>query len=343
MTVHLISVGLSVRDALEKPRAKLGDRHDLIHALQDERPHELLVRAGIPDGPGYGDRASDWLAAALTPDGEPGRDPANAVRLAEVTAKVSPELWPEEFSAEIETFARVQQGGHWLSANDVAILICSDTPCGLLAGVWNALALTRADLVRVRYLPRPDAPLGAVRGRVVLVRVPGMDAGDEAGFRRAMGGLGLLARHLFESGGLVKGEPFGFYLSGGFKAAIPYLIGLAEAVRSVDRKCLRELGAEALMPDHGAWRVEAFVLHETAGPKGPAIRLPLRLLDAEAVRYELAGFGKEHYRPGKPSPALLNGYAYEATGLPGSKAYKLTAFGEGLRELFGIPHEGFSG
>ena len=34
----------------------------------------------------------------------------------------------------------------------------------------------------------------------------------------------------FESGQLVKGEEFRFYLSGGFKAAIPYLIGLAEAV-----------------------------------------------------------------------------------------------------------------
>ena len=56
------------------------------------------------------------------------------------------------------------------------------------------------------------------------------DAADETGFRRAMAGLGLLARRIFESGQLVKGEEFRFYLSGGFKAAIPYLIGLAEAV-----------------------------------------------------------------------------------------------------------------
>jgi hypothetical protein len=346
VTVHLISVGLSVREALEKPRAKLGDRHDLIRVIQDERPHELLARAGIPDGPGYGDQASGWLVSALAADGEHGRDPVNAGRLVELAARIHPQLWPEDFSAEIETFARAQRTGRWLPDKDVAILICSDTPRGLLAGVWNAVALTRGDLARVRYLPHPDAPLrtgreATVRGRAILVRVPGMDAGNEAGFRQAMRGLGLLARHLFESGGLKKNELFRFCLSGGFKAATPYLIGMAEAVRSVDLKCLRDLDAGALMPDEGTWQVEAFVLHETAGPEGPPIRLPLRLLDADAVRYELAGFDADRFRPGMPSPALLNGYAYEATGLRGPKACKLTAFGEGLREFFGVPYEGF--
>jgi hypothetical protein len=342
MTVHLISVGLSVRDALEKPRGKLGDKRGLVDAILAERPNELLTDAGIRDK--HRDEASDWVAAALAAEDEPGRDPAKATRLADVMAKIGPELWPDEFSAEIETFARVQRAGHLLSPDDVAVLICSDTPRGLLAGVWNALALTGAALGRIRYLPEPGAPPGAaVRGRAMLVRVPGLDAGDEPGFRRAMGGLGRLARNLFKSGALKKDEPFRFYLSGGFKAAIPYLIGMAEAVRSVDRKCLRELGAENLMPDKGPWRVDAYVLHETAGPDAPPIRLPLRLLDADAVRYELSGFNAERRRSGKPSPALLNGYAYEAIGRPGQEVYGLTAFGEGLREFFGVPYEGYGG
>jgi hypothetical protein len=341
MTVHLISVGLSVRDALAKPRGKLGDKKGLVDAILAERPNELLACFGIRDE--HRDEASDWLAAALAAPDEPGRDPAKATRLAEVAATIGPELWPDEFSAEIETFARVQRAGHLLSPDDVAVLICSDTPRGLLAGAWNALALTGAALARIRYLPEPDTSLGAVRGRALLVRVPGMDAGDEPGFRRAMGGLGRLARHLFESGCLNKDEPFRFYLSGGFKAAIPYLIGMAEAVRSVDRTCLRDLGAEKLMPDNGPWRVDAYVLHETAGRDTPAIRLPLRLLDADAVRYELTGFDAHRRRPGKPSPALLNGYAYEAIGRPGQEVYGLTAFGEGLRELFGVRYEGYGG
>jgi hypothetical protein len=341
MTAHLISVGLSVRDALEKPRGKLGDKKGLVDAILAERPNELLACAGIRDE--HRDEASDWLAAALAAQDEPGRDPAKATRLAEIAAKIGPELWPDEFSAEIETFARVQRAGHLLSPDDVAVLICSDTPRGLLAGVWNALALTGGTLARIGYLPKPGASLGAIRGRALLVRVPGMDAGDEPGFRLAMGGLGRLARNLFKSGSLKKDEPFRFYLSGGFKAAIPYLIGMAEATRSIDRKCLRELGNENLMPERGPWRVEAWVLHETAGPDAPAIRLPLRLLDAEAVRYELKNFNADLRRTEKLSPALLNGYAYEATGRPGKEVYHLTAFGEGLRELFGVPYEGYSG
>jgi hypothetical protein len=333
VTVHLISVGLSVRDALRDPYDKLAGEPDLIAAINRHKPLDLFP--GDMDG----DAASEWLVGALTPDPGPGRDAAKADRLREVSAAVEPNRWPRHMSAEIETFARVPGTGFPLRPGDIAVLVCSDTPRGLLAGVWNALALTDGDLARVGYLPDPGSLPGDIRARAVLVRVPGLDASDEAGFRRAMGGLGSLARHVFQYGRLSEAERFQFYLSGGFKAAIPYLIGLAEAVRSIDASRLRDLGAGHLMPADGPYPVDAFVLHETAPPGTPPIRLPLRRLDADAVRYELSRFDRSGHRRGKPDGALLQGYAYEVEGRPGKETCELTAFGEGLRELFGVEVE----
>jgi hypothetical protein len=331
-------VGLSLLRKLRDPDGELPPGSgDLAAAIRrsDPRPADLL------DPGATRPEASEWLAEALA-GGAP------AALLLEVAEAVQLPRWPLSMSAELETFAKVQQSGTFtLGRGDIAVLICSDTPEGLLAGLWNAVALVGGDLARVRYVPDassvpdPSRALGDVRGKVVLARVTGMDAGN-AGFRDAMGGLGLLARHLFASKSLTQGEEFRFHLSGGFKAAIPYLIGMAEAIRSVDATCLSDLGAANLMPKYGPYPVTAYVAHETVETDLPPIRLPLRLLDAEAVRYELKEFGKS-LRHGLPDGALLNGYAYECSGKKGTEVCTLTAFGQGLRELFGIGTEGYAG
>lgn len=81
--------------------------------------------------------------------------------------------------------------------------------------------------------------------------------------------------------------------------------------------------------------VEAYVLHETASQQAPPIRLPLRRLIASQVEQELSGFDRSGARTTTPSPSLLNGYAYEAA----KGRCVLTAFGEGLRALFGVSPE----
>jgi hypothetical protein len=133
-----------------------------------------------------------------------------------------------------------------------------------------------------------------------------------------MGGLGLLGRNLLDTAGLEDRERFRFYLSGGFKAAIPYLIGLAEGLAS--------------MPEAGP--VEAFVLHETAKESAP-IRLPLRRIAAERVWRELSGLSETSISA-EPASDYLDGYAYEE--VPGG--WRLTAFGVGLKALFGEPPPG---
>lgn len=318
MTVHLISVGLSVLDALETPERKISDR-DETDAIRAAGVTALL------DENASGAEADAWMRT----------DAWDAMRAALATVDVA--LWEPGISAEIDTFARVDPGEIPLLDGDKAVLICSDTPKGLLSGLWNAAVLAGGNLDKIRYLPSPESGLELIAGGVLIVRAEKLDARFPAQFSDAFRGLGVLARNLFTMGKLSKGEEFRFYLSGGYKAAIPYLIGLAEAVRSVDARRLRQLGVGHLMPgDAEAYPSRAFVLHDTAPQGAKAIELPLRRLVAEAVRNELRVFGKTGTSDRTPEFDQLEGYAYEKEG---RGTYRLTPFGAGLRELHGVPAE----
>lgn len=314
MTVHVISVGRSIIDSLTPPYEMFRQQPDLREDIRLARPLDLL--AGLRPGRLASREASRWLAAALRPPGGDGRDDEKAAALASACAAARPGEWPAVTSAELATFDRPPGVKRPLPKADLALLICSDTADGQLAGVWNAVALTGNKLDRVTYLDSPRLEPGAVRGQAVIVRVPGMDAADAEGFAEAMSGLGALGRHLLDSGDVPAKEPFRFYLSGGFKAAIPYLIGIAEGLRSLD-------------PERP---VQAYVLHESAPAEAPLVGLPLRYLTAERVIHELSGFGDDGVRPEPPKLSLLNGYAYE---IRRGKCH-LTAFGAGLRALFAI-------
>jgi hypothetical protein len=136
-----------------------------------------------------------------------------------------------------------------------------------------------------------------------------------------MTGLGRFGRNLRDGKEISPGEPFRFYLSGGFKAAIPYFIGLAEGLRSLD-------------PGRD---VSAWVLHDTT--RSAAIRLPLRRLIKGTVQSQLEGFGADGTRRDAPgSPAVLEGYAYEQD--QDGKVWRLTPFGRCLMSLFGVGAEG---
>ena len=321
MTIHVISVGVSLLDgflttpwAYVRQRAELGSLAD---AIASHTPGMLLARNAGDDSAA----ASAWLARCLGAEEAPGgAHPREHTELAALTRAVTPAQWPAEVSPELDTFARAS-GAHHLLSRDVAVLIATDTTAGLTAALWNAVALAADDLTRVRYLAEPGAlPAPNPRGGVLIVRVGGLDARNEQDFRTAMRGLGSLGRNLLEHVAETH-EPFRFYLSGGFKAAIPYLIGLAEGLRS--------------LPAVGP--VDALVLHETT--KSGAIRLPLRRMTPDLIRAELSDFDPEGRRQTKPRGAFLEGYAYERDG----EHWRLTAFGEGLRVLVGLASEGIGG
>lgn len=332
MTVHLISVGVSVLEAMKHPDPDRIDR-DLSQACHDTQAFSTLT-FDFTDS--EREAASRWVAEALPESGKPAR----VGQLRDIAADLDIGRWPPRISAEIETF-RYAPGGRAfpLREDDIAILICSDTARGLLAGVWNALGLVSGDFSRVVYLPEPDKGIGNVRGKAVIARVKDMDAASSQQFRGAMRRLGALARGLLASRCLTADDDFLFYLSGGFKAAIPYLIGMAEATRSLDKTRLSELGVAGLLPESGVFPVRAFVMHEMSDPPVP-IELPLRRLITTAIRRELAGFTGGICR-GTLESTLLEGYAYEP--VPGGDGYQLTPFGEGLEMLFSRPAESHGG
>ena len=337
MTVHLISVGTSILDSLDDPSKLLG-KGGLSKRIASAEPSKFLLHNGrIPDTDKEG--ASRWIVSALASPDDAAYDGNRADALAEVTKTIQPELWPNDFSAEIETLFKVGTRRP-VPDKDIVLLICSDTSRGLIAGIWNALALTGGKVSKAMYLPAPSTSgprLGKARGRVVIARVPGMDAGDNQGFCDAMGILGDLARDLFKYGHLQPGEEFQFGLSGGYKASTPYLIGMAEAVMSVDKARLDELSVGHLMPTDGSrYPVKAYVVHETTLDPIP---LPLRRLRPDIVHDELAGFDTAGERKGLPTYTALEGYAYDAFGPRGNETCKLTPFGAGLREFFGVPPE----
>jgi len=254
----------------------------------------------LPKGAGA---AASQLAGWFPPSGFPPQP------LRDLVDEVRPQHWSEKVTAELQTLHALG-ALRPLPAQDIAVLVASDTTDGLTAALWNALALTgNPDLVR--FLPDPESPLAPPAGGVLIARIPGLEVSSDSGFRRAMRNLGALGRNLLFSHCPGEDEEFRFCLSGGYKATIPYLIGMAEAMRS----------------SHS--RVTAHIQHESTVDS--AIRLPLRVLPAEHVRRELDGFDVDGCATAVPYDRILEGYAYERDNL----GYRLTGFGEGLRILVG--------
>ncbi|MEY9214318.1 hypothetical protein NI17_020405 [Thermobifida halotolerans] len=319
MTVHVVSVGLSLVEFFEDPESeRVPEPVPGAEAVGEEWRGGRL---GLGDHEPVG-RRLDAAFGTGAADDSPERQ-----EFQELAGRVGAQKWIRYrgVSAELDTVRAVVGGA--LPADDAVFLIASDTDDGVAAAVWTAIALADGDTRRVRYLPAvdEDTRLGdSVAGRVHVVRMPGLDAADsDRAFRepmRTMGRLGRLLTAPPESAlGRLKRlvgqrEEICFHLSGGYKATLPYLVALAEWLRS--------LGEEA----------SAWVLHETSER---AFRMPLRRLHADWVRRELQGFhgGK---RAKAPETDFLEGYAYEREGDGGAR---LTAFGEGMRELFGIPTE----
>lgn len=311
-TIYVISVGRSLWDNLSTMQKFPEEiRHDphLRSVFRDAAEKEGAVHGAGAHAP---DEAAAWLGAALN-QGET----AEAEELRQTCEELRPERWPDSVSAEVSTLRAVRPPGtaSLLGERDTVLLIASDNAAILRAGMWNALAMVRGRADRVRYLDSPSADLEEFAGRAIVARIPGLDAVNDEGFHTPMGALGTIGRGLRRIADRENAR-FHFLLSGGFKAAIPYLIGLAEGLRGTS-----------------AARVEASVLHDSNPER--AIRLPLRTLPAEAVRRELAG-ARDGYLPKDPEPAYLLGYAYEADA---EGLFRLTAFGAGLRALVGLPEE----
>jgi hypothetical protein len=153
-------------------------------------------------------------------------------------------------SAEWSTIhaARANQPGA-----DAIILLATDTDEGLRSALFVAARYP----TEIHYLDDPlrwDLPPQVIPGNVYLCRVPGLDLARSnlaTPVWRALGRLGRLvaddARH--------ADRQVMFHLSGGYKAVLPYLMVMAETLRSI--LCDKELCTSAST-------VRAAALHESS-------------------------------------------------------------------------------
>ena len=318
MTVHIISTGLSILGFFRLPTSTKYSKAEI--------PDAALVGKAWTENrlhcPATQERLEQDLESAFGVDSGDNSPQRDAFR--RTAEELHAAVWPTipKVSAEFDTLRVAEDRG----SSDVHVFIASHTPDGLTAAVWNAIAVAGGDVDRIVFLPDLDV---ATRWRrsadsnVLIIQLKGMDAVTAAGFHEPMRVLGLLGRMLV--GDRPRGlenlasedEKVMFQLSGGYKAAIPYLLALAEWVRSV-----------------GTREVQAVVRFEDA-EDDRRILLPLRRFDIDDVRDELAEFDGDGLRETDNGLRLLDGYAYE----PGSRGDRLTGFGTGMKAMFGDAEE----
>lgn len=313
MTVHVVSVGISLREFFEKGHLERVGR--MVPGGEEVRDLWKRDKLGLANGV-Y--KATDRLEEAFglgTGIEPPSRNSLASFR--ELAADVEAGKWAyyHGLSAELDTVRTYNP--NMVTDDDLTILLSSDTEDGRACAVWTAVALAKGDVDRVLYLGGvgPDTRLvRPERGQILVLSVEGLDAQQSAEFERAMEVLGYVARLLVGNRGRVidpllrSQERVLFHLSGGYRATVPYLIATAEWLLS--------LGHDT----------QAHVLPEEAEK---SLRIPLRRLPVEMIARELAGFG-ERTASAVPEGALLEGYAYVRRP-PGAK---LTEFGLGMRILF---------
>lgn len=316
MTVHLMTVGTTVLTHLTdrvRPESLLRESPDGATLLLD------AVRLGV-------DRARPDTAARLLHQLSRGDEAARREAL-DVIRDAGASTWSRDAFAESSTLA-VQTGDSRVRGEDLVVLLATDTVDGLLSAFWvSARLLGIRDVHGFDALDfRDDLPADDVddlacsaRGRVLVIRLPGLRMTDRAGPSRAMRALGLAGRLVLRS--LAPREDLVVHLSGGFKATLPFLLGTAEGLHSL-------LSGED--PD----RVRAFVVHQDA--PGQAVRVPLRRLHLDHVRDELGCFDTG-YATSEPPHRALAGYAYDVGRKDGRRRWYLTPYGDGLRALVGTP------
>jgi hypothetical protein len=295
-TLHLVPTGLSIAEGLRTGRGRPADGaaarrapDNLAHLVEAFQEHADRDRA-VSDLIRHHAEAGAVAAPA-------------AVRQLQLTR------WDRNLSAELHSLAESHVRLETGAGASAVVLVATDTDDGLLCATLNALALPGARALR--YAPAPDRIQECTPATVTIVKIPGMDLAHADDFTTAMRHLGLLGRRLHE---LHPTTPVKFHLSGGYKAAMPFFISIAEGLRT-------------LRDDPGT--ITACCLHEQTQGVNRLIAVPLRYFPGRMQ--QLARSDIDAVADGRrPVHHVAEGWAYEETG---DGRYRLTPFGEGLRVL----------
>lgn len=285
MTFHIISVGTSIAEKIQSQFGRGFDQRLSSTQIDNSSQGRSALKAS-PD---------QWLS----------RSSMTQLDTLEFSA-----------SAELSTFAAFyRQARAILEDGDTAYLLASDTPEGLKAAAWVAYYLTR-NTSRIEYHDDVERfGSGPERGMVAIYRVPGLDASSQRLFEESMEAIGLLGARVFNRNRNPR-EPIRVHISGGYKASVPFLITLAEGLRSAARD------------------VQAVCVSDRHPPPGqlPAcITIPLRELDYAELSKVVSAFTHSSTRVDCNPSGLLAGYTHVKD--PDGK-WRLTPFGCGLVNLY---------
>ncbi|GLU49434.1 hypothetical protein [Nocardiopsis ansamitocini] len=331
-TVHIVTVGLSLRNTLINDHSPMQPWRNAPGAPErgaKTRAHvDRLIPVENPD-PDIQRTLADAHRKRLKH--ELNGDTAEAKELDADIAVLRPELFLSGASAELASLAHpgspdtLQLPPHVRAGlHDVVVLIPSDTAVGTRAALWNALALTGGDRSRVDYLASPKDASEPAHGRVLIAPVPGLDLLHGGDLSRAMRHIGTLGSRLIDTlAG--PGHRYVFHLTGGYRAPLPYLIGLAEGMRSLRSRNGAEHAEVA--------SVSARMMHESRRER--LIPVPLRDLPYALVKevFREADEHPESFAARGAQNDDLEGYVYQRV----NRRFELTPFGEGLRALFTEP------
>jgi hypothetical protein len=317
--VHLVTVGDSILKHLEETR-----RQRAIERIW--RSREATSRFS-PHEPADVARLFELLATGDVNVVDTVEDMSAAAGMAE---------WRSTCSAETASLAAVTGRGE-AGVEDAVILLSSDSGRGLLAAMWVALFMVGGvtGVARLRTLSETEPEPGAgaailTPGLVHLARLPGLDLRGPDDPSLAMERLGDIGRQLVDAVDAVESDGDGHdvvvHLSGGYKATVPYVLCLAEGLRS------------ARLHGGGRLALEAWLTHEDFvgddhAPK--KIPVPVRRMNWAIIQEDLRPFRDADSTTDDRRGKTLEGLAFEESG----GRWVLTPFGRGLRRLVGFAQE----
>jgi hypothetical protein len=230
LVLHVVPVGLSLDVQVTQKRIVHGAERELLHRALD--PERLRTRRGL---------TNPVLAALRQATVLPGGLLDAAMLLGPALDLVAalgarPQLCAEWTSVRAELDAAPAEDPH---QGHAYLLLASDTAEGLRTATLVAHGL--AGTTPVRYVDDPRATAfrrDLIRpSEVVLCRIPGLDFADEHGLGAAtwdaLGAVGNVVAASALNPALADRWRVVLHLSGGYKALIPYLLVMAEAVNSV--------------------------------------------------------------------------------------------------------------
>ncbi len=233
--LHIVPVGLSLRSRIEEARVHLPgpQRKGLLHFLDPNKwqsqvrdpshPFRQLIR-----------RATDPTTKVLNV-GDVLNDVPDPIATAVQNAHAVPSLCSEWQSLHIESTAQSRSSHD----GDAYLFLATDTDAGLLTA--TAVATGTANGRSIHFVDNPnESNFRSTRitaNGIYICRIPNLDLSAPNSITdatwRALGSVGHVACETARESTGPKSWRIIIHLSGGYKAQLPSLLVMAEAIKSV--------------------------------------------------------------------------------------------------------------